>query len=93
MAEARRSTTRSQRRGATAPHRPSQCSLKGRLSITWMRSSPGTASNRGAEMRPTATLTRTPGWRSMRWRSNPVESTASPIRVAVMNRRPMAERL
>ncbi len=54
------------------------------------RSSPGTAENSGAAARPTATVTLAPGWRSSRWPSKPVDSTASPIRVAVMNSRRMA---
>ena len=51
-----------------------------------MRSRLGTASNSGAAMGPQATVTRASGFSLIRWSRRPVDRTASPTRVAVMNR-------
>src|SRR5690348_17149906 len=50
------------------------------------RAKPGASANSGAASGPAATVSAAPGYRSIRWRSNPVDRTASPIRVAVTNR-------
>ncbi len=85
-AERRRSTTRSQRSPAQALQSHSQCRLAGFLRITRTRRSPGTSAKIGAAAGPQATVISAPGWRSISQPSRPVESTASPMRVAVTKR-------
>jgi len=49
-------------------------------------SSPGIARKTGIAAGPAATVTRASGWRSIRYDNIPVDKTASPTRVDVMNR-------
>ena len=86
MGDPLRSTKTSQTRPDVAAHKPGQWSEHTILRSTMIRSSPGTASNRGAAAGPQATVTRAPGWHPIRWSRSPVDRMASPTRVEVMNR-------
>lgn len=85
-AEARRSTTRSQRCPATWRHSVSQCRRRRRFSSTTVQARFGMRAKTPSAAGPQATTTFACGWVRIRWSSSPVDSTASPIRVAVMKR-------
>ncbi len=80
------SMTRSQRRTTAQPHSASQWTLKRRLVSTMVRARFGIRANTPTASGPQATVIAASGWARIRWSSRPVESTASPTRLAVMNR-------
>src|SRR5579859_6238285 len=84
--EPRRSTTRPQRWRRTSLHRSSQWRPRGRFSMRRVRARPGISANRGAVRALAAMVKRAPSISSVRARINPDERTASPIRLAAMNR-------
>ena len=86
IVEPRISTTKSHSVVTAPAHSGSQCSLNGSLSTTMVRSRLGMRANTPSATGPQATVMRASEYVRIRWSSRPVDSTASPRRLEVMNR-------
>ena len=86
MADPRRSTTRPQRRPRTWRQRANQWPLAGFFSMMIVASRPGVRAKSGAVRALATMVKRVPGTSSVRVLIKPDDSTASPIRLAVLNR-------